>query len=248
MEWLQEAGIFKAMPLESGVKTSKDTGSIAAEIRFKITDVYNATSEEWVDCVDRDLWVTGRFYVIGTDGTPNKHAVASLQESFGWDGTFESLANSAYRDRQVQITVDGEVFEDVMRYKVKWINHVDRPVNVGVGNADIDRVRGLDGQYGAELRAMIGAANEAAPAATMRPVVDAEDSKAVIAFGTYNVTREMIEGLIGKTVEQATPGDIANLKTIYGELQHGAAVETHFPRTDDQSTGMVPVQGDDIPF
>ncbi len=257
MEWLQQEGIFQALPMEGGVRTSNATQSIAAEIKFRITDGYNPETEQFESWLAHDVWITGRFYVIGKDGNSNEFSCKALRDSFGWDGTLESLQTmQAYRDRTVQLTVQAEEYEGKTRYKIAFLNNKDRPADDSVGNCDTEAVRSLDAQYGPAFRALLGAA-EAPPTQADPGEVDWSSSgddprggvpdpssvsvdAMVAAFAAVSVTVEMIDLYMGKPIRFLGETDLAELRKIYEAIQSGEDAGKIF--------GVQAPTGDRIPF
>ena len=270
MQWLEQEGVFQALPIEGGVRTYEGKPVVAVEIKFKITDAYDAQSGQFESWLDRDVWVSGRFFIVGKDGKPNQFACRSLRASFGWDGTFGSLQTmQAYRDRPVQLTVENEEYNGSYRYRVAFLNNVDRPADGSAGNCDADAVRTLDMLHGPAFRALLGAAapqpgandlpggfvevpaippaeqpvqyDLSGEASATAPVSDPGPSDRMVeAFREVGVTLEMIECLLDKPVAKMDEKEAAAMRKIYAAIKGGEAVSVHFP--------VVAPTGGRIPF
>lgn len=268
MAWLEQVGIFQAMPIEGGIRTYDLKAVVAVEIKFLVIDWYSQEAGQFEKWIDPDTWVWGRFFVVGKNGQPNEFACRSLKAAFDWDGRLESLHTmQAYRDRIVQITVEQEEFEGKVRYGVAFLNNIDRPAEGGAGNTGVEEVRSLDALHGSAFRALLGGADTpddsdgrcsgygSAPAAEPAVLGSVPDEgydldapvapaagpaeRMVAAFGRIGVSAEMVEVKVGKPLSAMVDEDFVELRRIYDAIQGGDDVVAYFHSAP---------AGDKIPF
>lgn len=173
MKYLEKAGIYIAnveSPMNGWfVKSSKGTPGI--QLRLIV-----AEGEEAGRSIDYYAWLS--------DNSVD-NSIRTLVAAFGWDGDLLALQNGAdpFGGKDVEITVENEVYKDKLRSKVKWLNAIGR--NSGRSSSSIDsrEVESLVQKLARRAKAIASEANSgaaqqaaSAPAAARAPrVVKASD-------------------------------------------------------------------------
>lgn len=168
---IDRTGIFKAVPVSWQVR-SKETGSVAISIRFRIVAQLDEKNE-WHDWQQYgEYQVFGDYWVIGKGGKVNDKTVEQLSTSLGWRGSLGEIANGTPPEALVQIKVDENTYNGKTSFRAGWMNPGDFVPQSG--GEDAETVRGLDAQFGSLLRA--AASKPSAPAG--RPKQPPSPSKA----------------------------------------------------------------------
>lgn len=161
---LDREGTFMARPATWGVKTGKESQSVAINMGFVVTA--QRDGDEWIDWSQYDEHVVyGDFWIVKKDGSINTNAVDSLVRAFGpesikWIGDLRRIDGQP-PETPVQIVVEPDDFFDPPRFKVKWINAADYEPTPML--ADAMAVGGLQGRFGSLLRAAASSAAQGLP-------------------------------------------------------------------------------------
>ena len=85
---------------------------------------------------------------------------------------------------------------------------------------------------------IVEAAEEACKATLMQEIgnIDEQAEKIVAAFSGFNVTAEMIEGHLQRSLKSLVPADVVNLKRIYRSIRDGVATVDDFFTAEDASS------------
>lgn len=160
MRQLDRDGVFKAVPMQWGIKRSEASQSVALVIEYRILAQLNSGQwEDWSGYEDHSI--VGWHYIVKRDGAINQTIVDSLVDAIGWDGNIAATLNDPPA-AVCQITVGSEEYNGKSRLKVQWINPEGYEPG-GVGGSDSD-VQQVDAQFGALLRAAAAQARSKLPA------------------------------------------------------------------------------------
>jgi hypothetical protein len=149
---LDREGIFRARPLEFGLKKFDNSSSVAIAIRFKILDQLNQANE-WESWQSYDVEVDGDFYIVKKDGSMHEDQIKRLINSLNWDGDFDTIFADEFLPTDCQITVKSESYDGKEYYKATWISPYDYTPKqkFQVSSNDLSE---LKSQFGAKLRAI----------------------------------------------------------------------------------------------
>lgn len=163
---LDREGTFMARPVTWGVKTGKESQSVAVNMGFVVTA--QRDGDEWIDWSQYDEHIVyGDFWIVKKDGSINTNAVDSLVRAFGpesikWIGDIRRIDGDPPQV-PVQIVVKAEDFKGTTYYKVAFINAADYEPQPYL--ADSTTVGGLQGRFGSLLRAAASSAAQGLPKA-----------------------------------------------------------------------------------
>ncbi len=144
---IDRAGQWKAIILDFGVSTTSKRSLPQFVAQFKVTHLYDAETEAWLDAAAHDFVDIGYFVITTTDAAGKAvpcFAYDSLMRTFDWDGeSYSGLANGKYRGMEVQIRTAANEWDGVTRYKIEDIAPVDASVGLrklsAEGVADLDK-------------------------------------------------------------------------------------------------------------
>lgn len=169
---LNQVGRFKARVISSGMQSKEGAKSWSAVIKFSILAAWNDASQAWDDWSGYEPQEKTAFLnIIKKDGEINDVQAKAFAASFGWDGDFAKLEHLEAYDKVVQITLAENEWEGQKSIVVKWVN----PENYeGFQTKPVEstKLKSLNAQYGAKLRAILprqAAATTAARPATPAP-------------------------------------------------------------------------------
>jgi hypothetical protein len=189
MKRLDREGVFRARPVDMGLKPSTDTKSVAVWIEFQITAQQDGS--EWTDWSGyEDHSIVGYFYIVKKDGAVNEATVANLVEVLDWDGDPDSIVGTP-PDIPVQITVANETYNGKTTLKVQWLNPAD--YQGGAKKATPEEVQQIKKQFGSLLRAAAGAARKGRPQRV--PLPKADTPAVAVAEAPFNPNDPNGEGL-----------------------------------------------------
>lgn len=159
MRRLDRPGIFKARPLNWGVRTA-ESGAVAIALEYLILAQLDGSA--WVDWSGADEHaVFGDTYVVKKDGSVHTSGVEQLVAALGWNGDLRSVAGQPPQV-VVQITVKEEEYQGKKRLKASWVNPGDySPRPEAASDGDVAR---LQVRFGSLLRAAAAVAAKKAPA------------------------------------------------------------------------------------
>lgn len=168
---LDRPGTFKALPMSWDIATSEASKSVALVIQFKVLEFLTTKGwEDWRGFADQEI--TGYFYIVKKDGTPNTVQIDALYRAIGWNGdiSLQTLRREP-AETPCQIVVEIENYNGKEKLKVKWINPED--FTPGIRQSDDATVQDVNKVYASQLRAAAAAAAKAAgpakPAASPPP-------------------------------------------------------------------------------
>jgi hypothetical protein len=157
---LTQEGRFKARPRSWVVEENKNTGTLQLAMTFAIAEAW--TGQAWEDWSPYDLEKTGYFYLAKKDGSPNEACIRSLREALSWDGVnLESLQNTDWTQKVVQITTGFEEYEGQQRLKIRYIN-AENWEGAQAKPLDAAALKALNARWGPKLRSI-------APKGTPKP-------------------------------------------------------------------------------
>jgi hypothetical protein len=181
---LPEPGTYIAAPLGWGMVV--DDGK-TPQFLMQFECRYVMRGGAWEPAQNEQI--TGYFYPLKKNGDINEICVDQLQKSLGWDGaSFASLENGDWREVEVQIVIEDEVYDGKSRRKVKYLNPRDYR-GPSVEKADPQTIRNLDQRYGAALRAT----TKAKPSPATRPATDPTDAAKREAWEKFKAGRTGME-------------------------------------------------------
>lgn len=152
-------GRFTGWTVEEG-----DTGKNLLQFIASFSLPMHWNGAEWIDVTADDLSITGYFFLMKSDGSPNTRTIENLRAAMGWDGrSLATLNDSDWSSTEVQLTIEKEDYQGKARVKVKWINPRDSVPGANVTKADPQVIQSLDQKYGAILRAATPAAINGKP-------------------------------------------------------------------------------------
>lgn len=162
-------GTFQAEIIEYGLKEF-DSGSVAVTVKVLLHKLWDVDSETWVDWLEYQMEAYGNLFVIKKDKTLNTSQVEALVSHAGWDGNFDSIQNSTWEPKPVQVVIKADTYKDETRYQVAFVNDFERKPG-GLGTIDAAKAKELSVRYGGELRALAASAkmNATKPAAKPKP-------------------------------------------------------------------------------
>ena len=154
MPQLRETGRFRAEILDYSFQEAKESAAISIVLAFKICEKFEG--ETWQTRKD-DSRVYGNVWIVKRDSTINQQAQQNLMESTGWDGEIESILSKTWKPWPCQISVEENLFQRKVSYRVSWINHWDSEPTAGLRQLDNTAKTSLKNKYSAQLRASAAA-------------------------------------------------------------------------------------------
>ena len=157
---LSQEGIFKVQPMSWDIRTA-NSGAVAINFGFIVREeLEDGIWASW-DGFDQHI-VYGDWWVVKRDGKINQGAVDQLVDSLGWDGNLNAVIGPP-PERIVQVSVKGEVYEGVTRYKAQWMNPEDYAGKPGGGGATEQEAQQLQNRFGSLLKAAAAVSRQGAP-------------------------------------------------------------------------------------
>ena len=173
---IDRVGSFRAEITEYGLR-EMESKAVAVSVRAKILEAWNADEQVWEDWRQYEVEVEGRLWLVKKNGAMNQKQAEALMKHCAWDGSFNSIHANTWHPTPCQITVERNDYKDQERYQIAWINDYDR--TPGVSNIDEGRVRELQLQHSASLRAMTANVKRNAPVSEGLPPAPPEKVKAM---------------------------------------------------------------------
>jgi len=156
------------MPIAWAVQ-SKDGKPPSWACQFKIVEG-PGDQGGWDDWSTYDFELTGYFYFIKNDRTPNAKTIDSMKAALGWDGVDIAWLNDAdFSKTLVQIDVKSEVYNGESKLKVAWLNPHDYSGGGNLEKMDASVLKTVSAQWGSSLRANAGPAQTRPTSPPARP-------------------------------------------------------------------------------
>lgn len=147
---LAQAGTFKARPIQSGVKRTKN-GAFDFTVEYAITHAWQGGG--WVDCAEHNLTCWGNHTIIQIDNSINQNQFEGVVDAFGWPGSIEKLAEEDHTGKEVKITCKENSYDGKTTFRAEWVASPDSRGGV-MGAASADELKALDSRLGSKLRAL----------------------------------------------------------------------------------------------
>lgn len=148
-------GIFQIAIREYGL-TERDSGAVAISVIADVTAEWNAETGEWDDWTSYDMEVRGDLYIVKKDKSLNNSQIEALCRHAGWNADVNSITDLSWVPTPCQCTVEADVYKEQTRYKIGFLNALDRVPGGAVGNISPEKVKAIATQYGSQLRAIAG--------------------------------------------------------------------------------------------
>ncbi len=163
------AGRYLAIP--TSWEVGEYNNSPIFDMQYQLTQ-YCDPAGGWQACAG-DLSMRKRFFLKKTDGTFSQHAINSLMKSLGWDGgSLKSLANGAWGQNEVQLTVGYEKSKKDGKDYIGVIFMNEKDYEGEHLTSDPAIVQSLDAKYGQDLRAQLAMTGK--PATPKKPTTPAK--------------------------------------------------------------------------
>ena len=148
-------GDFKAEIIEYGLREIEGRQSVCVPIRALLTEMWDG--EKWIDWREYQMAAEGDLWIGKSDGTANERQIESLIKYAGWDGSLPALVDGSWKPTPCQVQVQLDEYKDQKRYKISWLNPIDRtPGGGALSNVDDSKVKALEARFGSTLRALSG--------------------------------------------------------------------------------------------
>lgn len=151
MPQINQEGTFRARILDVAISPQK-TGSKTVMMGINFAIEQCLINDEWQDWQEYMLECYGNFCVIKKDGKINETTVTQLRDGLGWNGQMANI--DTWQPPSCQIKVEESTYNNKVSYRAAWINHWD--AEGGLRRCSPAETKGLDAQYGSELRALCG--------------------------------------------------------------------------------------------
>jgi len=148
------SGFFRVEVVEFGLKESEQK-AVAISLRVLLTEMWDG--ENWIPWREYDMEAAGDVWIVKKDGKLNERQAKAIMECGGWDGSLGSIVNQSWQPTPFQVEVKHERYKDEDRYRVEWINDLNKtPGASTVSNVGDDKLRELEARFGSPLRALSG--------------------------------------------------------------------------------------------
>lgn len=144
-------GIYKAEMMEYGLIESKDSSAVGIVVHAHLLDEWDKAKEEWRDISDLGVEAEGAIWIIKKDGSVSHAAAESLINHANWDGSLLSVEQGSWQASKFCCTVKMETYKQETRFRIAFINSLNRQPNAGIGNVSHSRAMELDAKYGSAL-------------------------------------------------------------------------------------------------
>ncbi len=146
-------GRFNAVVIEHGLAETGESKLATFTALFRIEE---ECLRDEVISAEFASDVPGYFYLEKKNGGVNTHAVNSIKEAFGWNGSdLNALNNDSLVGQRAQIVVEMEEYNNKIRPKIKYLNALGSTAG-GIAKGDDQQVRSIANRIGSKLRAIGG--------------------------------------------------------------------------------------------